>query len=145
VKVAHYEFPDEELGPTEDNPASDFETGRFLVVDCSFREGGRAWSASAAIMTTDELQRFSKWLESLKERAQAALGFFFTERELEFSIDDSRTNLHVYVSGSFLPSGHKSGETLRIDFPLADVDLDAAIKAINQELQAFPGRPPIKG
>jgi hypothetical protein len=145
MKVARYEFPDEELGPTEDNPASDFQTGRFLIVDCSFHRGGREWSPSAAIMTTDELERLMEWLQSLKDGKPAPTGFYFTERDLEFSIDESRAKLHIHISGSFLPVWHKGGDTLTIEFPMSEVDLDAEIKAINQELRAFPGRPPLRG
>ena len=41
--VEEYEFPDEELSPTEDNPAEDFETDRFLIVSHSFRNSDGEW------------------------------------------------------------------------------------------------------
>ena len=65
LRIEAYEFPDEELGPTEDNPADEFDTGRFLIVSVAFSDAGRQWHASRPIMETSELQRLIDWLESL--------------------------------------------------------------------------------
>jgi len=37
LAIEAYEFPDEELDPTADNPAEDLEADRFLIVPHSFR------------------------------------------------------------------------------------------------------------
>ena len=100
--VEEYEFPDEELGPTEDNPAEDFETDRFLIVSHSFRNSDGEWRARGPTMTNVELQRFSDWLEAIRDGNVSTNGVYFTERDLEFTVDNARAKLNVHVSYDFL-------------------------------------------
>jgi len=141
--VEDYEFPDEELGPTEDNPAEDFDTGRFLVVSHSFRNADGEWSARGPTMTTSELQRFSEWLEALRDGNASTNGVYFTERDLEFTVDDSHAYLHVHVFRRFLPSWVKSADPVTITFPIACVDFTGVLQSLRSQLSRFPGRPPI--
>ena len=142
LQITDYEFPDEELGPTEDNPADEFDTGRFLVVSVTFCDAGREWRASGPIMTTTELQRLVDWLESLAAGTRAKQGVYFTERDLEFSTDANQTQLYVHASWDFLPDWHKHG-TLTLDFPLAEIDLTTVTNDLKEQLAQFPGMPPL--
>src|SRR5688572_19046504 len=88
LDVLGYEFPYEELGPNEDNPADDFDRGRFLVVSVSLKTPEGEWQATATEMTTTELERLSVWLESVSNDRPSGAGVYFTERDLEFTFDD---------------------------------------------------------
>ena len=59
LHVERYEFPKEALGPTDDNPADEFDTGRFLVVRASFCNSDGSWMASGPEMDTVELERLA--------------------------------------------------------------------------------------
>src|SRR5262245_10813423 len=89
LNVDGYEFPDEELGPTEDNPADYFDRGRFLVVTVSFKTQTGTWRATAPEMTTTELEQLASWLESILNGQPSRIGVYFTERDLEFTIDET--------------------------------------------------------
>ena len=65
--VKQYEFPDEELGPTEDNPADEFETGRFLIVSHIIRNADGEWNTRGPTMTTVELERLVNWLDQIRD------------------------------------------------------------------------------
>jgi hypothetical protein len=142
--VNRYEFPDEDLRPTEDNPVDEFETGRFLVVTASFRNADGQWNASGPIMTTDELERLAEWLDSVVKGHPLSAGIYFTERDLEFSIDLEERNLLVHVSRDFRPNWSMSSETVTITFPVDHIDLRCAVESLRSQLNRFPGRPPIQ-
>lgn len=118
LTVDGYEFPDEKLGPTEDNPADEFETGRFLVISHTFRNPDGEWHASAPTMTTDELARFAKWLEAIRGGGKPESQFYFTERDLEFTFDSQSNNLIVHVFYDFLPEWSRTDQTTTIEFSL---------------------------
>lgn len=141
--VEDYEFPDEELGPTEDNPAEDFDTARFLIVAYSFRNGDGEWTARGPTMTNVELQRLSEWLETIRDGNVKTNGVYFTERDLEFTVDDARANLAIHVSCDFLPPWVDSAGSVTITFPIPSIDFVAVLKSLRDQLSRFPGRPPI--
>ena len=142
--VDGYEFPDEELGPTEDNPADEFEVGRFLIVSHTFRIPEGEWRASGPTMTTTELQGFVDWLKSIRDGCPSKPGVYFTERDLEFTVDDSHTILRVHVFRNFLPPWIDSADSVTIDFPITSVQFDRVIDSLQHQLTRFPGRPPIR-
>ena len=144
LNVDGYEFPDEKLGPTEDNPADEFESGRFLIVSHTFCNSDGEWCASGATMTTSELQRLADWLESIRDGNVSQSGVYFTERDLEFTVDDSGSILRVHVFGNFLPSWIGQVDAITIDFPVACVQFDRVLKSLRRQLTQFPGRPPIQ-
>ena len=141
--VEEYEFPDEELSPTEDNPAEDFETDRFLIVSHSFRNSDGEWRARGPTMTNVELQRFSDWLEAIRDGNVSTNGVYFTERDLEFTVDNARANLNVHVSYDFLPPWVDSPDSVTITFPIACIDFNGVLGSLRDQLIRFPGRPPI--
>jgi hypothetical protein len=149
LTIERYEFPEEELGPN-DNPAEDFDTARFLIVSHTFRDANGQWNACGPTMTTSELQRFIYWLDSIRREDTSILdsdsinGVYFTERDLEFSVDEALQNLRVHVSFELLPSWANSAETVTIEFPLKHINLDRVIASLEQQLARFPGRPPIE-
>ncbi len=144
LSVDRYEFPDEELGPTEDNPDDDdFYTGRFLIVshECENAEG--QWRAAFPTMDTIELSRFIGWLESIRRNEIERDGVYFTERCLEFTFDQSSTSLLVHLSLDLLPSWIVQGATITLKFPMMEIDLDATIASLRDQSAKFPGRPPL--
>ena len=139
--VERYEFPEEELGPTEDNPADEFETGRFLIVSHAIRNADGDWNARGPTMTTNELQRLVDWLNLIRNGSPSTDGIYFTERDLEFTYDASAGNLCVHLFRDFLPPWIGSAEHVTIAFPANEIDLESAIKSLQSQLIAFPGRP----
>lgn len=143
LNVERYEFPHEVLGPTDDNPAEDFETGRFLIVSHVIRNADGEWTACGPTMTTDELQRFVDWLALIRDGVKPTSGIYFTERELEFTFDSSIDALYVHFFGDFLPPWNHTSECVKIEFSVGDIDLGSAIRSLQTQLNVFPGRPPI--
>ena len=142
--VERYEFPDEELGPTEDNPADEFETGRFLVVSHAICNADGEWNVCGPTMTTSELQRFVDWLNLIGNGTPSTDGIYFTERDLEFTYDHSGGNLCVHLFRDFLPPWNGSADSVMIEFPINEIDLASAIISLQSQLLSFPGRPPIE-
>lgn len=138
-----YEFPNEELGPTEDNPADDFDRGRFLVVSVSFKTQTGDWRATAPEMTTTELERLVSWLESVSNRQPSGIGVYFTERDLEFTIDENLGRLNVHLLRDFLPPWIESEKSLTMSFPIDQANLREAVSSLRSQLARFPGRPPL--
>ena len=143
IRVEGYEFPNEDLGPTQDNPLDDFETGRFLVVSHTFRNIDGEWTASGATMTTNELKRLVDWLKSVSIGNPSRAGVYFTERDLEIGFDTASDSLQVHTFYRFLPKWTSPLGSVTIDFPLKQINLDLALVALNQMLNDFPGRPPL--
>ena len=144
LTVERYEFPDEELGPTEYNPADEFETGRFLVVSHGIRNADGEWNTRGPTMTTNELQRFVDWLNLILNGSPPTDGIYFTERDLEFTYDASARNLCVHLFRDFLPPWIGSADHVTIEFSVNEIDLESAINSLQSQLDAFPGRPPIR-
>ena len=140
LNVVRYEFPDEELGPNEDNPADDFDRGRFLVVTISLKSPDGAWEATAPEMTTTELEQFANWLESVSNGHPAGIDAYFTERDLEFTLDEKTGNLNVHLSRDFLPPWSNL-DVWTINIPIDRSSLSRAVSAIRLQLSEFPHRP----
>lgn len=136
-----YEFPDEELGPTEDNPADEFQMGRFLIIEATFSDSGRVWHATGPIMDTNELGRLIDWLDAIINKRCSMSGVYFTERDLEFSCDEAQSRLMVHIFEDFLPTWCEK-DSLTLEFPLADVNLPIVTSDLKDQLKRFPGRPP---
>lgn len=142
LHVECYEFPNEALGPTDDNPDDEFDTGRFLVVRASFCNPDGSWMASGPEMNTVELERLADWLDSILKGEPSRNGVYFTERDLEFTVDDGKGMLSVHAFRDFLPPWITDrSSTIKISFPLIEIDLKAAILSLRSQLRAFPGRP----
>ena len=142
--VDRYEFPHEPLGPTEDNPAGeDFDTGRFLVISCEFENHDGKWSGSFPEMDTTGLARLIQWLDSINRDDIMLNGVHFVEYNLEFSVDETRTVLHVHAFNHFLPPWIAEGESITLRFPIADINLTNALAALRAMAEQFPGRPPL--
>lgn len=141
--VDRYEFPDEDLGPTDDNPADEFETGRDLIVTVSFTNADGSWRASGPIMTTTQLERLADWFESLARGSRICNGIYFTERDLELSIDEIAEIVSVHAFRDFLPPWSTSPDGVTIEFPLWEIDAVGAAKSLRAQLFKFPGRPPL--
>jgi hypothetical protein len=140
LHVVGYEFPDEVLGPTEDNPADEFERGRFLVVTVSAKTPDGEWQATAAEMTTVELERLADWLETVSNGHPSGLGAYFTERDLEFAVSDDGSALQIHLFSDFLPPQLQSHH-YTIDFPIRDVNLEQAVASLRAQLAQFPHDP----
>ena len=93
-------------------------------------------------MTNVELQRFCEWLEAIRDGNVSTNGVYFTERDLEFTVDDSHADLHVHVFSRFLPPWVDSTDSVTITFPIACIDFNGALGSLRDQLIRFPGRPP---
>ena len=138
--VDRYEFPDEELGPTEDNPADEFDPGRFLVITVSVKTPAGSWQATAPEMTTTELERLAAWLSSVSDGLPSGRGAYFTERDLEFSVDEAITSISIHLVRDFLPPWEQRS-SCTITFPLDCIDLSQAVSEIRSQIRQFPHRP----
>jgi hypothetical protein len=143
LSVEGYEHPDEPLGPTDDNPADEFETSRFLVVAVRFSTPQASWSVAGPYLTTGELAGLADWFDSIARGAPSAQGICFIERDMEFTIDEAASRLTVHLLYRFLPPGDGSQDIVQLEFPLQEVDLGAAAKDLRETLRKFPGRPPL--
>jgi len=141
--VDRYEFPGEEFGPTDDNPADEFETGRFIVVSHAIRHNGREWNTCGPTMKTTELKRLKDWFALIQDGSATTGGLCFTERELEFTYDKVSGNLQVHLFFGFLPPWEDSSDSVVIGFQAEKLDIGAAINSLHAQLKAFPSRPPI--
>ncbi len=144
LTVDGYELPDEELGPTKDNPADkDFDTGRFLFVSHSFANKDGNWTGRFPTMDTTGLSRLVDWLEAIRLGQTKSRGVYFIERCLEFTIDESLTTLSVHLSLELLPPWSNDSDTIELKFPLVEIDFNAATSSLRRQLSEFPGRPPL--
>jgi len=84
------------------------------------------------------------WLKSIRDGCPSKPGVYFTERDLEFTVDDSHTILRVHVFRNFLPPWIDSADSVTIDFPITSVQFDRVIDSLQHQLTRFPGRPPIR-
>jgi hypothetical protein len=142
LHVERYEFPDEDLIPNEDNPADDFDTGRMLVVRFSANHTERSWNASGPEMDTTELARLADWLDSVVAGNANAIGVYFTERDLEFTVSEDLKFLRIHFFWDFLPPWivDATGQ-FTLDFQINEIDLSAASRSLREQLVAFPGAP----
>jgi hypothetical protein len=142
LRVEGYEFPDEDLMPNEDNPADDFDTGRMLIVRFSGSHAEGSWSASGPEMDTTELAQLADWLDSIVAGDANAPGIYFTERDLEFTVSENLTVLHIHFFRDFLPPWiiDPAGQFM-LDFPVNEVNLADASRSLREQLTAFPGGP----
>ena len=145
LHVERYEFPDEELIPTDDNPATDFDTGRFLMVTVSINTPEGEWNATRPEMTTTELERLADWLETVLKGDPSCDGVYFTERDLEIGFDEGSNSLMVHLFWDFLPQWMAKDSHLTIAFQLERINLPAAISSLRSQLERFPGRPMPEG
>lgn len=141
LNVAGYEFPDEELGPTQDNPADDFDVSRGLIVLLSCSTPSGSWTVTGPYFTTSELASLADWFLSLINRNPSSMGIYFIERCIEMSINQPLTSLTIHLSDECLPPGSNLGDTVNIVLPLNEIDLDGAIQSLRVILTHFPGRP----
>lgn len=140
LSVERYEFPDEELGPTEDNPADEFDQERFLVIRIAVTTSDGEWSMARPEMTTNELERLANWLEQVSSGSPSKRGVYFTERDLEFTVDESVRILTAHLFGDFLPPWAKEKQH-DLAFPIDEIDLAGAIASLRSQLEQFPGLP----
>jgi hypothetical protein len=141
LKVLSYTYPDEYLEPNEDNPASEFDDSRFLVVKCDFTNDNLSWSQSGTILRTSDLLKLREFFSSLTTKAKGS-GCYVTERDLEFTYDEMAGALVVIASWDFSPNGDcHITNTSRIKFPLTQIDLGQVIRDLDRCIKMFPGKP----
>lgn len=141
IAVISYEFPDESLVPTEVNPADAFDDARFLLIACDCRNESGQWRCEGAVLTTTQLQNFIAWLQTVRDRRTSKPGFYFTERDLEFSVDEACSNLRVHLSWQFLPPWLTAPDCLALEFPLDSIQFASVINSLQIQVRRFPGKP----
>jgi hypothetical protein len=95
-------------------------------------------------MTTSELQQLIDWLGSISDGSVSKNRVYFTERDLEFTVDDSRTTVHVHVFHDFLPPWLGAADSVTIEFPVECIRFDRVIESLRRQLAQFPGKPPAR-
>ena len=94
-------------------------------------------------MTTTELERLARWLEAIGQGKRTRLGIYFTERDLEFTIDEGLTTLAVHACEDFAPPWGEPHDGVTLSFALEQIDVRAAAQSIRSQLANFPDKPPI--
>lgn len=140
-QILGYEHPDEDLGPSEDNPIEEFDAERFLIAECNFVLDGVAWTAKGAILTTSELEKLQEFVEQIGSSSVENLGCYFTERDIEFSYDRGACTIMVYASYRFRPPNNDSCGPIGISFPVTPEILRAVSVNLAKCVRRFPGRP----
>lgn len=140
--IMGYQYPDEPLEPSDDNPADEFDTGRFLVVKFCFVRNAINWTRSGPILTTDDLIKLRDWMAELPSATTRTLGCYFTERELELSYDATRKSLSVHASYEFNSPFEQIGQPTRIVFSLDAQTVTYLVRQLDDCIHRFPGKPP---
>ena len=144
LAIDRYEFPDEELGPTEDNPAEDFDRGRFLIITVRLSDQSRSWKVTGPYVDTEELVRLADWLDSIARGNPTEDGIYFIERDWEWTVDAGVSTLTLHLSSAFLPPTSLRGKTYAMPFSVDSIDLPSAVSSLRRQLLAFPSRPPLE-
>jgi len=143
LKVDGYEFPDEPLGPTEDNPPDEFETARWLIVTFGFCFESQIWSVTGPYAKTSEIELLADWFDSIAIGDPSADGIRFIERDIEFTFNQRVSSLTVHLFRDFLPPLNRTCESFDMEFSLVEIELAGASNELRTILKRFPERPAI--
>lgn len=104
---------------------------------------GQEWTVARPCMTVQEGDFLVRWLEEVNAGRQPKhLYFDFLEPALVFELADIEL-VRVFIQDALRPPwqparGHT--EDLWIDFPLDEIDLQAAIASLRAQLAQYPVR-----
>jgi hypothetical protein len=140
LSAVGYEHPDEELGPTEDNPLEYFDSSRYLMIECEFRSQNRIWTRRGPTLTTEELDRLRGWVVKVIAEPTLEHGLYFVERELELLHRGCDASLVVWACWDFaFDRSHEYCD--RLEFPVNELNLPETVAALSEMVRAWPGRP----
>lgn len=130
LTILGYQFPYLTDTPYDSN---------WLQVQARAHMAGFTWVASDPCLLTYELQELINWLQALADGQQVDDSIGFTEPELSFQ--HSATALHVFLSYNLCPdSAPVEGNSAELVFPLAEIDLHAAVASLQAQLDSYPQR-----
>jgi hypothetical protein len=142
LTIVGYEFPQKQPEDKHDYDAN------WLVVKLDFVRDDNAWTAIDPCLTTWDVDELAVWFDRLRLRqplVRPALSFAEPLLTLE-SVDAGSPSelLRVFIEGELRPSWQTEQgmyqEDLWIDFPLAEIDLQAATQSLRDQLAQFPVR-----
>ncbi|MFO0884320.1 MAG: hypothetical protein U0894_09040 [Pirellulales bacterium] len=141
LTIIGYQYPNEPLEPSDDNPVDEFDTGRFLVIECHFVRNEVDWKRSGPFLSTDDLAKLRDWMVELPLVTIGTVGCYFTERDLELSYDASRKALSIHASYELNSPVERSGQTTTLVFRLDDSMIASLVGQLENCIRRFPGRP----
>jgi hypothetical protein len=137
LRIVGYEFPDAKI----ERHSSD-----WLVVRISVSHPRGTWTTEDPCLLTDEAARLAGWLESVGKAEFVESEIGFTEPNLEFCLITPARGaaLRVYFELELRPEwAYARGAGARdlfVEFPVAELDLSAAVRSLRKQLECFPPR-----
>lgn len=139
LEIVGYQFPHLQTEEYDSN-------WLMIRIDVSHPKGD--WTSTDPSLLTYEVARFAEWLEAIHigESVQSVIGFI--EPNLEFHLittgDGESKALRVCLQLEARPAWAKAGAVgecdLWVEFPLVEIDLEAASRQLREQLQQFPQR-----
>ncbi len=121
-------------------------TTGWLRIHVSVRHPKATWRTAGAILLPDDLRALGEWLCKVSAGDMTQRQISFTEPNLSFEIlptagkpESLRLNLSYETAPPFM-QGEERYEGFAIDFPLAEIDLQAAREAVLLQVKVFPER-----
>ena len=135
LHVVGYQFPDDHVSQYDSNWLN-------IRIDVTHPLGG--WSRTDPALLRYEVQRLAHWLHALGSGEHGDAEQSFLEPNLAFELlKDAGETLRISFRLEFSPprADRWTGEDrLYVDFPLVDVDLEAAASSLLEELSRYPKR-----
>jgi hypothetical protein len=138
LAILGYEFPELE--------EADYDSNWLVVrIDVTTPEG--SWTATEPSLLTYDVKRLADWLDDVKNNQQMVDEIGFIEPLLWFKVlggPFKGKNLRVYFGIEYRPPWARSrpayeGE-IWPEFPLSEIDLNAAAQSLREQLSRFPQR-----
>lgn len=142
MTILGYQHPDAAGEPYDAN---------WLSIHVEAAAPGQAWTGTDPCLLTYEAARLADWLEQVGAGKEAPRAISFLEPVLLFRLvkdDSGRRVLRVHFGNLINPSwrmlerpaGKPANPDIWLDFPLDEVDLQAAAAELRQELRRYPNR-----
>lgn len=128
-------------------PVDDEYDANRLQVRIDVTTPAGAWSATAACMTTWEVEHVASWLEGIAKGKTDESVLEFVEPHLLFRLrvdDDRPVALRIHFADSFLPpwkpDKRMGEEDPWVEVPVSEIALRAASRDLLERLRRFPPR-----
>ena len=135
LRVIGYQFPE------IDNKRYD---SNWLIIEVSVVHPDGNWTARDPSLLTFEAAHLVDWLTDILSGTNQTEYCSFIEPNLSFRVTDGGTTLRVYFDLEIRPhwaaSDVADNEDLWVQFPLSEIDINAAADELRQQLSAFPQR-----
>lgn len=128
-----YQFPD--------NNSAEYDSN-WLVIKGRVQHPRGNWTFRDPCLLTYDAVRLADWLESVASNCEASPEVGFLEPNLSFKVVAAELGrvLQVIFSAESRPPWASHGESVVIEFPLAELSLAEAIGEWRDQLRQFPQR-----